>query len=141
MSVQPTLGDLDVALLEATFNAVKPRGAELTAHFYEQLFAQHPAVIPLFANVKIEEQQGKLLSALALVVANLRHPDVLVPALQGLGKRHVDYGALAPHYDAVGGGLLGSLAHVAGPAWTPEAAKAWGDAYAVAAGVMIAAEG
>ena len=72
MSAQPTIGDLDVTLLEATFNAVKLRGADLTAHFYVQLFAQHPAVIPLFANVKFEEQQGRLLSALALVVANLR---------------------------------------------------------------------
>jgi len=135
---QPTLADLNIGLLEATFEAVKPRGAELTAHFYEQLFTQHPAVMPLFANVKIEEQQGKLLSALALVVANLRHPDVLVPALQTLGKRHVNYGALAPHYDAVGGVLLGSLAYIAGSAWSPEAAKAWGDAYAVAAGVMAA---
>lgn len=133
----PSLADLDVELLEATFEAVKPRAAELVEYFYDRLFEQYPSVVPLFAAADMQEQQGKLLSALALVVASLRQPDALVPALQRLGEKHVGYGALPDHYGAVGAVLLDTLAHIAGDAWTDEAAKAWGDAFTVVAGVMI----
>lgn len=135
--LRPALHDLDVELLEATFEAVKPRAAELVEFFYSRLFEQYPSVIPLFAGADMREQQGKLLSALALVVASLRQPDALVPALQRLGEKHLGYGAVPAHYDAVGGVLLETLAHIAGDAWTDEAESAWSDAFAVVAGVMI----
>ncbi len=134
---RPALGDLD--LLEATFEAVKPRAGELVDFFYSRLFERHPAVIPLFAGADMREQDGKLLSALALVVASLRQPDALVPALQRLGEKHVGYGAMPGHYDAVGAVLIETLAHIAGAAWTDEAARAWSDAFTVVAGVMIGA--
>lgn len=136
---RPALGDLDVDLLETTFEAVKPRAGELVEFFYSRLFERHPAVLPLFAGADMREQQGKLLSALALVVASLRQPDALVPALQRLGEKHVGYGAMPGHYDAVGAVLLDALAHIAGGAWTDEAARAWSDAFTVVAGVMIGA--
>lgn len=137
----PSLSTLDVALLETTFAAVKPRAAELVEYFYDQLFQRYPSVIPMFEHADMQEQQGKLLSALALVVANLRNPDALVPALQGLGVRHIGYGAQPAHYEAVGGVLLDSLAYIAGNLWSEQAARAWGDAYTVAATVMIQAAG
>lgn len=135
----PTLADLDIDLLEATFDAVKPRATELVEYFYEQLFAQYPAVVPLFQRADMQEQRGKLLSAIALVVASLRQPDALVPALQALGERHAGYGAQPAHYPAVGGVLLQALAYIAGDAWTAEAARAWADAYTVVANVMMEA--
>lgn len=136
---RPGLGDLNIALLETTFEAVKPRGAELVDHFYTSLFEQHPEVIPMFANANMQEQRGKLLSALALVVANLRHPDALVPAVQGLGTKHHGWGVQPEHYAIVGATLLGSLAHIAGDAWTPAIEEAWSDAYTVIADAMVAA--
>jgi hypothetical protein len=36
----------------------------------------------------MKEQKKKLLGALALVIQNLRKPDVLAVALKGLGQRH-----------------------------------------------------
>lgn len=133
---QPSLADLDIGLLEHTFELVKPRGAELVEYFYARLFEEYPAVIPLFERADMQEQQGKLLAAIALVVASLRNPEALIPALQRLGERHVEYGALAPHYDAVGAMLLESLAYIAGDAWNDTVARAWSDAYAVVATVM-----
>lgn len=130
---------LQIELLETSFEAVKPAGEELVAYFYDLLFERHPGVQPLFANADMQEQQGKLLSALALVVANLRKPDVLVPALQELGRKHVAYGAEPAHYDAVGAVLLDSLAAIAGDVWTDELRDAWAEAYGLAASVMIEA--
>lgn len=128
---------LQIELLEQSFEAVKPRGEELVALFYDKLFEQHPAVQPLFAELDMTKQQGKLLSSLALVVASLRQPDTLVPHLQELGRRHVDYGTEPVHYEAVGGVLLESLGDIAGELWTDELRDAWTDAITLVASVMI----
>ena len=131
--------DLDIELLEQTFAAVAPRGDELVEYFYDQLFMRYPDVQPLFEGVDMQQQQGKLLAALATIVASLRDPDTLVAHLQELGRRHVDYGAEPEHYEAVGAVLLDSLAYIAGDGWTVEAQQAWTAAYEVVSTVMIAA--
>jgi chemotaxis signal transduction protein/hemoglobin-like flavoprotein len=130
---------LQIELLESSFEALKPRGDELVELFYDSLFEQYPGVLPLFSDADMQEQQGKLLSALALVVANLRTPDVLVPALQELGRKHVGYGAEPAHYDAVGQVLLESMEAIAGDLWNDELLAAWAEAYGIVSSVMIEA--
>lgn len=129
----------DVPLVQATFEAIKPRAEELVETFYHRLLEQHPGVAPLFEGVDMKQQRGKLLSAIATVVATLTDLDKLVPHLQELGRRHVAYGAEPAHYGAVGAVLLESIASVAGDAWTPEVEAAWTGAYGVASSVMIEA--
>ena len=99
-----------IQLIEESFAAVAPQGAELVASFYDRLFNDFPAVKPMFANTTPAEQQKKLLSSLVLVVQNLRKPEVLGPALEQLGARHNEYGAVPTHYDAVGSTLLDEVA-------------------------------
>lgn len=130
---------LNVPLLEETFALLAPRGEELVEDFYARLFEQHPGVQPMFENTDMREQQHKLLGALATVVKTLRKPDELVPVLQELGVRHLEIGAEAAHYDAVGGVLLQSMAAIAGDAWTEEIEQAWAEAYQLVASVMIEA--
>ncbi len=130
---------LQIELLETSFEALKPRGDELVEYFYDQLFEQYPTVLPLFEGADMQKQQGKLLSALALVVASLRTPEALVPHLQELGRKHVAYGAEAAHYDAVGAVLLESMAAMAGDLWNDELQGAWAEAYGLVASVMIEA--
>ncbi len=129
---------LKVNLLEESFAAVAPHGDKLTASFYHNLFADFPGVKPLFTEVDLAEQQKKLLASLKLVVENLRRPEVLKPALENLGLRHIDYGAVEEHYPAVGQTLLKSLGEVAGVAWTEELNDAWAEAYGVIAETMLA---
>ncbi|MGA0200016.1 MAG: globin domain-containing protein, partial [Prochlorotrichaceae cyanobacterium] len=97
---------LQVELLEQSFNQVKPKAGEFAASFYETLFTDAPAAKPLFAHSNMDEQQTKLLKSLVFVVENLRNPDALSGALEGLGARHVKYGALPEHYPLVGAALL-----------------------------------
>jgi len=129
---------LKVELLEKSFALVAPKAQELADAFYSSLFADYPAVKPLFAKVALPEQKKKLLASLALVVNNLRKPKVLVPALEDMGLRHVDYGARKEHYPAVGATLLKSLAKVAGKAWNKELEQAWSEAYAEITRMMLA---
>lgn len=129
---------LNVELLQSSFALVAPSADELADYFYDRLFSDFPAVVPLFDGVEMSDQKKKLLASLKLVVENLRRPDVLAPALKDMGLRHVDYGAQEAHYPAVGQTLLKSLAHVAGDAWNPELTEAWAEAYSVVADLMLA---
>ena len=72
------------------------------------------------ANVDQKEQEKKLLSGMALVVNNLRKPEVLGPALANLGKNHQKYGAVAEHYPAVAETLFEVMSEFAGDLWTDE---------------------
>ncbi len=41
---------LNVELLESSFAQIKEREADFSAHFYANLFVDHPIVKPLFTN-------------------------------------------------------------------------------------------
>ena len=127
---------LNVALLRESFHKIAPQAEQLADVFYDTLFERYPSVKPLFADVSLPEQKKKLVAALALVVKNLEKPDVLKTALGQLGERHLEYGAKAAHYPAVGECLLVALAEVAGDQWTPELKKAWTEAYGAVADLM-----
>ncbi|MDA0351722.1 MAG: chemotaxis protein CheW [Chloroflexi bacterium] len=128
---------LNIELLEQSFELVKPRAEELVALFYEKLFEQHPAVVPLFDRTNMSAQRGKLLSALATVIASLRSPEALVPHLQEMGRRHVGYGAVPAHYEAVGTVLIETIGEIAGDLWSNELRDVWSDAITLVASVMI----
>ncbi len=128
---------LNVSALRSSFEAVRPQAETLADVFYETLFSRYLGVKPLFANVDIKQQKGKLIASIALVVASLEKPDVLTRALKEMGARHVGYGAEEVHYPAVGECLLHALATVAGPVWTNDLAQAWTEAYGAIAGLMI----
>jgi len=128
---------LDVEALEASFDLLAPRAEELVEKFYSELFKQHPAVVPMFKNTTTAEQQKKLLSALKLVMANIRKPDVLADALKGLGAKHQSYGAVPEHYTAVANTLIGVMKDMAGDAWTEQIQSAWEHALTTIAEVML----
>lgn len=128
---------LNAELLEQSFNALAPQGEKLVARFYEELFKRYPQVKPMFANTTVEEQQKKLLAALALVVNSLRKPEQLAHALKGLGAKHQAYGAVAEHYDAVAAVLLDVMAELAGDLWKADVANAWKNALITIKGVML----
>lgn len=129
---------LNVELLERSFAAVAPKADELADVFYGHLFEDFPQVQPMFESVDMAEQKKKLVASLVVVVNNLRKGEVLVPTLEQLGCRHLDYGAQEEHYPAVGQTLLKSLAQVAGDAWSDELTQVWSDAYAVITEHMLA---
>jgi hemoglobin-like flavoprotein len=128
---------LDVELLESSFSQIRAQEAEFMAHFYQILFADHPEVKPLFANTHMEKQAKQLFKSLVLVVENLRDPNVLSNALQGLGTRHIQYGVLPKHYPMVGNTLLKTFSICLKHGWTPTTEQAWGEAYTVVTELML----
>ena len=78
-----------------------------------------------------------LLGTLVLLRKSLRDLDAIVPKLRELGARRVAYGSEPEHYPVVGEVLLGSMAEIAAPDWTPEFERAWTTAFGVVSGAML----
>jgi hemoglobin-like flavoprotein len=129
--------DLQVELLESSFEKAKPQAKEFVASFYENLFTDYPAAKPLFTHTNMAKQETMLLESLVFVVENLRQPESLSKALKGLGARHMKYGALPEHYPLVGNSLLKTFGQYLGDDWTPETQQAWTDAYGAITAIML----
>jgi NAD(P)H-flavin reductase len=129
---------LDIARLRESFARVAVHGDELPLFFYSDLFIKHPEVRDLFP-VSMAAQRGHLLEALVKIVSEVDRVDDLTAFLQGLGRDHRKFDAVAGHYEAVGASLLATLEHFSGPAWTPELAADWTAAYQLISSVMTEA--
>ncbi len=138
MTEENSLG-LDVELLRESFAILAPRGDELVTLFYDDLFRNYPAVIPLFKHTRPEEQRRKLLGSLITIVNNLERPDKLKEVLTLMGKRHQGYGAVEAHYGAVAETLINAMAELAGDLWTQEFADAWHAAMNLVNQIMLSA--
>jgi hemoglobin-like flavoprotein len=123
-------------LIESTWQQVVPIADTAATLFYERLFQLDPDLGFLFAGTDMGKQKGKLVEMLSDVVGNLDHLEDLLPMIAALGRRHVDYGVEAHHYDLVGQALLDTLATGLGEAWSDSAAEAWAAAYGLISTTM-----
>ena len=92
-------------LVQSTFSSLGVRAEEVAEVFYERLFRLDPGLKRLF-EADMKEQGRKLMQMLTLAVNALCKFYEIVPAVQELGKRHVDYGVRDSDYDTVGAALL-----------------------------------
>ncbi|WP_406683492.1 globin domain-containing protein [Seonamhaeicola sp. MEBiC1930] len=130
-----------ITLVQDSFEKVKPIASTAAEIFYSKLFELDPKLKPLFPNSEdaMKVQGNKLMSMLASAVAGLSNLEALIPILQDLGKRHVEYKVEAFHYNTVGEALLGTLEAGLGDDFTPEVKGAWASVYTTMADVMIKA--
>jgi len=82
------------------------------------------------------EQGQKLMRMISIAVDNLDKLDDIVPAVQDLGVKHLEYGVKNSDYDKVGEALLWTLGQGLGEAFTTEVMAAWTDVYGLLAGTM-----
>lgn len=129
------MDDQKKKLVQDTWAMVEPISETAAEIFYNKLFDLDPEVKPMFTS-DIKEQGKKLMSTLSLAVKGLDDMEKLVPAIQALGVKHVDYGVKAEHYDIVGEALLFTLDKGLGDAYTPEVAEAWTETYVTIATAM-----
>ncbi|MBU8545819.1 MULTISPECIES: globin family protein [Roseomonadaceae] len=133
------MNQTQITQIESSFPLVAPIAEPAAAIFYRRLFERDPALRPLFRDTDMAVQGRKLMQAIGFVVAHLRVPDRLLPAVSALGARHAGYGVQPAHYDTVGAALLDTLEEGLGEAFTPEVREAWAAAYGLLAQVMITA--
>jgi hemoglobin-like flavoprotein len=129
------MNDHTISLVKESFDLVEPIAPQAAALFYANLFDADPSLQRLFKGDMVV-QGLKLMQMISLAVSKLNSPEVLMPALQHLGRRHAGYGVQDQHYDTVGTALLKTLRQGLGVAFTPEVEDAWVEVYGVMAGVM-----
>ncbi len=128
-----------VKLVQDSWEKVVPIAPQAAELFYGKLFEMDPDLKPLFTS-NMEEQGKKLMDMITLAVRGLGDLEKLVPALESLGKKHVDYKVLPEHYDTVGRALLWTLEQGLGPEiFTDDCRDAWAAIYKVMSDTMIAA--
>lgn len=124
-----------VNYVQTTFAKVEPIAPTAAELFYNRLFELDPSLKPLFKG-DMKEQGAKLMSMLSLAVRGLNDLDRLVPLVQNLGIRHVNYGVKDNDYQTVGAALLWTLEQGLGDDFTPEVKAAWAEVYGTLASVM-----
>lgn len=124
-----------IQLVQDSFALVEPIAAQAAQMFYAKLFEYAPQVRPMFKK-DLAVQGNMLMGTIKLAVKGLNDLDSLVPVLQKLAERHVNYGVKPEHYSPVGNALLWTLKQGLGKAWTPELRQAWIDVFRVMAVTM-----
>ena len=124
-----------VTLVRETWAQVMPIADKAAGLFYGKLFELDPALKPLFRG-DMTEQGQKLTKMIGIAVDHLDKLEEIVPAVQDLGVRHLEYGVKNSHYDTVGEALLWTLGQGLGDAFTTEVMNAWTDVYTLLAGTM-----
>ncbi len=129
------MNDHTISLVRESFDLVEPIAPQAAALFYANLFEADPSLQRLFRGDMVA-QGAKLMQMIGAAVAKLDEPEVLMPTLRQLGRRHAGYGVRDEHYETVGAALLRTLQQGLGAAWTPEVESAWIDVYGVLASTM-----
>lgn len=142
MSRLPEILDLElfmtpekIELVQATWARVVPIADQAADLFYGKLFELDGSLKELFPE-DMTEQKKKLLQTLAVCVNGLDELGEIVPAVQALGRRHVDYKVKPEQYETVGAALLWTLEQGLGDAWNAAVAEAWTEVYGVLSTTM-----
>lgn len=122
-------------LVQKSFARVIPIADQAAMLFYERLFTLDPSLRPLFKS-DIRQQAMKLMNTLQYAVYALDDVETIIPALQSLGRNHVDYGVQDEHYATVGEALIWALAQGLGEHFTDEVRDAWMEVYGLLSTVM-----
>ena len=122
-------------LVQTSFATIVPIADDAAALFYKRLFELDPSLRAMFRG-SMPEQRKKLMQMLTAAVKGLDRIEQLVPVVEDLGRRHVNYGVEDRHYETVGEALLWTLEMGLGSAFTPETKQAWTEVYGLLATTM-----
>jgi hemoglobin-like flavoprotein len=127
-----------IRLVQSSWQQVLPISEQAAALFYGRLFELAPDYRRLFTSDS-REQGRKLMQMITVAVNGLPKLDAIVPAVEDLGRRHLDYSVTEEMYDTVGEALLWTLEQGLGTGFTPEVEDAWSETYNTLADVMKSA--
>ena len=122
-------------LVQESWGKVIPVSDTAAQLFYGKLFELDPSLRELFKG-DMAEQGKKLMTMINVAVNGLKRLESIVPAVQDLGKRHVDYGVKDEDYDTVGAALIWTLSQGLGDDFTDEVKDACVTVYGILATTM-----
>lgn len=127
-----------IALLRASFSLAAGDPPALLGIFLRRLALRAPGVQELLP-VTLLRDPDRFATFIAQLLRLLERRDMLVEALQILGRRQASYAALPARYPAIGQAFRETLAIRLGPAWAPVTDAAWSEFQALVTRIMGAA--
>ena len=124
-----------IELVKSSWEKVKPISEVAAGLFYGKLFAIDPELKEIFSG-DMTEQGRKLMAMINTAVNSLGNLADIVPAVQELGKRHIDYGVKDKDYETVAEALIWTLGQGLGEDFTDEVKSAWVETYTILATTM-----
>jgi len=124
-----------IELVKSSWANVAPISEQAAELFYGKLFDLNPELKSMFKS-DMKEQGRKLMAMLNTAVNSLDKLEMIVPAVQDMGRRHVAYGVKDEDYDTVGEALLWTLEQGLGDGFTAEVKEAWVDTYTLVSTTM-----
>ena len=124
-----------IKLVQSSWEKVKPISEKAAELFYGKLFELNAGYKNLFPDDMVE-QGIKLMAMINTAVNSLNNLEAVVPAVEEMGKRHVEYGVKDEDYDVVGEALLWTLDAGLGDAFTEDVKAAWTETYVVLSTTM-----
>ena len=131
------LSEAQVQMVQDSFTKVAPIADTAASIFYDRLFTIAPEVKPMFADADMAEQGKKLMTTIGIAVKGLTNLEKIVPTVQNLGVKHIDYGVKKEHFAIVGEALIFTLEKGLGDDWNEELKEAWATTYQILADTMI----
>ncbi len=125
-----------ISLVQQSWEKVLPIAPKAAEIFYQTLFEMDPSLASLFPE-DLSEQRKKLMAMLDTAVKLLDDPEKLIPALEKLGVKHLDYGTQTEHYETVGAALIKTLAIGLDKEFTASVKRAWTAVYKTLSSTMI----
>ena len=118
-------------LVQTSFVKVAVIADQAAELFYKRLWEIDLTTKPLFAKTEMKTQGAKVMQMIGTAVGALNSLDLLVPAVEALGKRHLAYGVTKEQYESVGQALIWTLEQGLGADFTPEVKDAWVEVYGI----------
>ncbi len=122
------LTERQIRLVQFSFEKLTENIDQSAALFYDHLFHLDPSLKAMFKG-DMRQQGRKLMQTLLVAVNGLDDFSMVSSSIRELGKRHVNYGVQANHYDLVGVALLKMVEQGMGNEHTSEISGAWTQLY------------
>jgi methyl-accepting chemotaxis protein len=110
--------------LRKTFALLERQSHVAALVFYQNLFKLNPELRPSIDG-DIETRAIILMDKLANALSLLEKPEELIPALEDLGAKHLEYESTTDNFKNVADALLLMLSNVLGKSFDGETRAAW----------------
>jgi hemoglobin-like flavoprotein len=125
----------EIEIVQRDWDKIELIADQAATLLYDKLFTLAPGVRRLFP-ANLADQKTKLVRMLGTAIYGLSQPDVLMPIIAHLGRKHVLFGVRNDDYETLAIALLWTLRQGLGSQFGPENEAAWTKAYAVLADAM-----
>lgn len=142
MPTQTTLDQETRDIVKSTVPVLQKHGAEITARFYELMFANHPELKNIFnqTNQRKGDQAHALANTVYAAAAHIDHLEEILPHVKPIAHKHRSLNIKPEHYPIVGKHLLLAMKELLDEKATPQFIEAWEKAYQEIAQVFISVE-